>query len=67
MKKRIVISVLLLVLVFGILCAGIILIRKNTEKEAKKQTVELAKEQEKISETEEAKKEEISTKLFTMA
>lgn len=60
MKKRIVISVLLLVLVFGILCAGIILIRKNTEKEAKKQTVELAKEQEKISETEEAKKEDAS-------
>lgn len=62
MKKRIVISVLLLVLVFGILCAGIILIRKNTEKEAKKQTVELAKEQEKISETEEAKKEDASLK-----
>ena len=60
MKKRIVISVLLLVLVFGILCAGIILIRKNTEKEAKKQTAELAKEQEKISETEEAKKEDAS-------
>lgn len=60
MKKRIVISVLLLVLVFGILCAGIILIRKNTEKEAKKQTVELAKEQEKNSETEEAKKEDAS-------
>lgn len=60
MKKRIVISVLLLVLVFGILCAGIILIRKNKEKEAKKQTVELAKEQEKISETEEAKKEDAS-------
>lgn len=60
MKKRIVISVLLLVLVFGILCAGIILIRKNTEKEAKKQTVELAKEQEKISETEDAKKEDAS-------
>ena len=60
MKKRIVISALLLVLVFGILCAGIILIRKNTEKEAKKQTVELAKEQEKISETEEAKKEDAS-------
>ena len=60
MKKRIVISVLLLVLVFGILCAGIILIRKNTEKEAKKQTVELAKEQEKISEIEETKKEDAS-------
>ncbi len=60
MKKRIVISALLLVLVFGILCVGIILIRKNTEKEAKKQTVELAKEQEKISETEEAKKEDAS-------
>ena len=38
MKKRIVISALLLALVFGILCAGIILIRKNTEKEAKEQT-----------------------------
>lgn len=60
MKKRIVISALLLVLVFGILCVGIILIRKNTEKEAKKQTVELAKEQEKISETEEVKKEDAS-------
>lgn len=60
MKKRIVISALLLVLVFGILCVGIILIRKNTEKEVKKQTVELAKEQEKISETEEAKKEDAS-------
>ena len=60
MKKRIVISALLLALVFGILCAGIILIRKNTEKEAKEQTVEQAKEQEKIRENEEAKKEDAS-------
>lgn len=60
MKKRIVISTLLLVLVFGILCAGIILIRKNTEKEAKEQTVEQVKEQEKIRENEEAKKEDAS-------
>lgn len=60
MKKRIVISALLLALVFGILCAGIILIRKNTEKEAKEQTVEQAKEQEEIRETEEAKKVDAS-------
>lgn len=60
MKKRIVISALLLALVFGILCAGIILIRKNTEKEAKEQTVEQAKEQEEIRENEEAKKEDAS-------
>ena len=57
MKKRIVISALLLALVFGILCGGIILIRKNTEKEAKEQTVEQAKKQKEISETGEAKKE----------
>ena len=56
MKKRIVISALLLALVFEILCAGIILIRKNTEKEAKEQTVEQAK----IRENEEAKKEDAS-------
>lgn len=60
MKKRIVISALLLALVFGILCAGIILIRKNTGKEAKEQTVEQAKEQEEIRETEEAKKVDAS-------
>lgn len=60
MKKRIVISALLLALVFGILCAGIILNRKNTEKEAKEQTVEQAKEQEEIRETEEAKKVDAS-------
>ena len=60
MKKRIVISALLLALVFVILCAGIILIRKNTEKEAKEQTVEQAKEQEEIRETEEAKKVDAS-------
>ena len=60
MKKRIVISALLFALVFGILCAGIILIRKNTEKEAKEQTVEQAKEQEEIRETEEAKKVDAS-------
>lgn len=60
MKKRIVISALLLALVFGILCAGIILIRKNTEKEAKEQTVEQAKEQEEIRENEEAKKKDAS-------
>ena len=59
MKKRIVISTLLLVLVFGILCAGIILIRKNTEKEAKEQTVEQVKEQEKIREKEDASLENI--------
>ena len=58
MKKRIVISALLLALVFGILCAGIILIRKSTEKEAKEQTVEQAKKQKEISETEEAKNED---------
>ena len=60
MKKRIVISALLLALVFGILCAGIILIRKNTEKEAQDQTVEQAKEQEEIRDNEEAKKEDAS-------
>lgn len=60
MKKRIVISALLLALVFGILCGGIILIRKNTEKEAKEQTVEQAKKQKEISETDEAKKEDAS-------
>ena len=64
MKKRIVISALLLALVFGILCAGIILIRKNTEKEAKEQTVEQAKEQEKIRENEEAKKEDASLEII---
>lgn len=60
MKKRIVISAVLLILLFGTLCSGIILIRKNTEKEAKKQTVEQAKEQEEIREKEEAKKESAS-------
>ena len=60
MKKRIVISAVLLILLFGTLCGGIILIRKNTEKEAKEQTVEQAKEQEKIRENEEAKKEDAS-------
>lgn len=60
MKKRIVISAVLLILLFGTLCGGIILIRKNTEKEAKKQTVEQAKEQEEIREKEEAKKESAS-------
>lgn len=60
MKKRIVISVVLLILLFGILCSGIILIRKNTEKEAMKQTVEQAKEQEEIREKEEAKKKDAS-------
>ena len=58
MKKRIVISAVLLILLFGTLCGGIILIRKNTEKEAKEQTVEQAKEQEEIREKEEAKKED---------
>ena len=60
MKKRIVISAVLLILLFGTLCGGIILIRKNTEKEAMKQTVEQAKEQEEIREKEEAKKEAAS-------
>lgn len=58
MKKRIVISAVLLVLLFGTLCGGIILIRKSTEKEAKEQTVEQAKKQKEISETEEAKNED---------
>ena len=60
MKKRIVISAVLLILLFGTLCGGIILIRKSTEKEAKEQTVEQAKKQKEISETEEAKKEDAS-------
>ena len=60
MKKRIVISAVLLILLFGTLCSGIILIRKNTEKEAMKQTVEQAKEQEEIREKEEAKKKDAS-------
>ena len=60
MKKRIVISAVLLILLFEILCGGIILIRKNTEKEAKEQTVEQAKKQEEIREKEEAKKEDAS-------
>ena len=50
MKKRIFISVILLILLVGILTGGIFLLRKNSEKiskkeEMKKQAVEIEKEE----------------------
>ena len=60
MKKRIFISVILLVLLIGILAGGIFLLRKNSEKtskkeEMKKQAVEVEKEEKEKRKAEEEK------------
>lgn len=65
MKKRIFISMLLLISLFGILFGGIFLIRKNTEKgsekkEAKEKILEVDKAKEEIKKVEERKKENMS-------
>ena len=60
MKKRIFISVILLILLVGILTGGIFLLRKNSEKiskkeEMKKQAVEIEKEEKEKKKAEEGK------------